>query len=64
MAPARRTGTPKFGPVEVTRTAEPSGDWTPEQARELLDQGYSVDRVAELTGYDRRWVAAQTGRRG
>ncbi len=36
-----------------------SGEWTTEQAVDLLEQGYGVDRVAELTGFGRRWVAAQ-----
>ncbi len=40
-----------------------SGEWTTEQAVDLLEQGYGVDRVAQLTGFDRRWVAAQRRRR-
>jgi len=48
-----------FGEVQVRSAAVPQGEWTPEQAQALLGQGYSVDRVAALTGYDRRWLAAQ-----
>lgn len=55
---ARRQGTPKFSPVVVTRVTG-VGDWSSEQAVDLLGQGYSVEKVAELTGFDRRWVAAQ-----
>lgn len=48
-----------FGEVQVRSAVVPQGEWSPEQAVELLGQGYSVDRVAALTGYDRRWLAAQ-----
>jgi len=48
--------------VVVSRMAAGSGEWTAEQAVDLLEQGYGVDRVAELTGFDRRWVAAQRRR--
>ncbi len=51
-----------FGDLEVRSVVVPQGDWSPEQALGLLDQGYSVDRVASLTGYDRRWLAAQNRR--
>jgi len=53
------SGLGRFGPVVVSRMAAGSGEWTTEQAVDLLEQGYGVDRVAELTGFDRRWVAAQ-----
>ena len=52
----------KFSPVEVTQTASPRGDWTPEQAVALLEQGYPADRVAARTGYDLRWLSAQQRR--
>ncbi len=41
-----------------------SGEWTTEQAVDLLRQGYDVDRVVLMTGFDRRWVAAQHRRLG
>jgi len=49
----------RSGPVVVSRMPAGSGKWTTEQAVDLLEQGYGVDRVVELTGFDRRWVAAQ-----
>ncbi len=52
----------RFSPVEVIQTAAPRGDWTPEQAVALLEQGYPVDRVADRTGYDLRWLTAQQQR--
>ena len=48
-----------FGEVQVRSAVLPQGEWSPEQALGLLKQGYGVDRVAALTRYDRRWVAAQ-----
>lgn len=51
-----------FGGLVVRSVADPQGEWSPVQAVDLLIQGYSVDRVARLTGYDRRWLAAQPGR--
>lgn len=48
--------------VLVRNVAEPQGTWSPDQAVDLLRQGYSVDRAAAVTGYDQRWLAAQTGR--
>jgi len=53
-----------FGDVEVRSAVVPQGEWSPQQAVGLLGQGYSVDRVAVLTGYDRRWLAAQANRAG
>lgn len=35
----------------VTRVREPDRGWTLEQARDLVRQGYSVQRAAEVTGY-------------
>ncbi len=35
------------------------GEWTPARAMDLLVCGFSPDLVAELTGYDRRWMSAQ-----
>lgn len=57
----RTQQTPRFSPVQVTRLA-PQGEWTPEQAVALLEQGYTVDQVTTRTGYDRRWVTAQQRR--
>lgn len=54
-----RNGSARFGPVVVSRMVVGSGEWTAEQAVGLLEQGYGVDRVVALTGFDRRWVAAQ-----
>jgi len=59
MARAKRE---LFGDVQVRSAVVPQGEWSPEQAVGLLGQGYSLDRVVTLTGYDRRWLSAQ-GRR-
>lgn len=59
---ATRAKRERFGEVQVRSAVVPRGDWSPEQAVGLLGQGYSVDRVVALTGYDRRWVAAQDRR--
>jgi hypothetical protein len=57
-------GSARFSPVVVSRMAGGLGEWTTEQAVDLLRQGYGVDRVAKLTGFDRRWVTAQHRRLG
>jgi len=62
MAARGGGGSARFGPVVVSRMSAGSGEWTAEQAVDVLEQGYGVDRVAELTGFDRRWVAAQRRR--
>jgi len=49
----------RFSPVQVTQTVTPRGDWTPEQAVDLLEQGYPLDQVITRTGYDPRWLTAQ-----
>lgn len=54
-----RTRSPRFGPITVTTLVTTDRGWTPSQAVDLLAQGYSIDRVTDLTGYDRRWVTAQ-----
>ncbi len=61
-AVATRVKRELFSEVQVRSAVVPQGDWSPEQAVELLGQGYSVDRVAVLTGYDRRWLTAQDRR--
>lgn len=45
---------------------DPRPGWTLEQALDLLEQGYAVDRVAQLSGYARAYLAAQSphSRRG
>ena len=40
----------------------PLPGWTLEQALDLMDQGYRVERVAELSGYARAYLAAQPPR--
>jgi len=62
VAVATRTKRELFGEVEVRSAVVQRGEWSPEQPIGLLGQGYSVDRVAALTGYDRRWLAAQDRR--
>lgn len=52
----------KFSPVQVAYAAAPHGDWTPEQAVDLLEQGYPAGQVAARTGYDVRWLTAQQRR--
>jgi len=51
----------RFGPAQVTRLAG-NIDWTPEQAVDLLEQGYLAEQVAARTGYDLRWLTAQQRR--
>jgi hypothetical protein len=44
---------------EVTTTrVDPGTDWTLDQARDMLDQGYTADRIEEVTGWARRFVEA------
>lgn len=52
---------PRFSPVHLTHVTG-SSDWTPEQAVDLLDQGYPAEQVATRTGYDLRWLTAQQRR--
>ncbi len=59
---ATKTKRELFGEVQVRSAVVPQGEWSPEQSIALLGQGYSVDRVTALTGYDRRWLAAQDRR--
>lgn len=35
----------------VVRRVDPGRGWTLEQARDLVQQGYSVENVAERTGF-------------
>ncbi|OAA24938.1 hypothetical protein UG55_102745 [Frankia sp. EI5c] len=35
----------------VVRRVDPGRGWTLEQARDLVEQGYSVENVAERTGF-------------
>ncbi len=51
-------------PVAILSRSDlnPSRVWTIKQALALLAQGYSVPHVAQVTGYDRRWVAAHATR--
>jgi len=49
----------RFSAVQVTPTVTPRGDWTPEQAVDLLKRGYPLDQVITRTGYDPRWLTAQ-----
>ena len=37
-------------------------EWTPARAVDLLVCGFAPDRVAELTGYDQRWMTGLHGR--
>ncbi len=48
------------GPVATTSSSDlsPGRVWTIKQTLHLLAQGYPVVHVAQVTGYDRRWVAA------
>lgn len=62
MTVATTTNREFFGEVQVRSGVMARGEWSPEEAIGLLDQGYSVDRVVALTGYHRRWVAAQRRR--
>ncbi|RKS73982.1 hypothetical protein CLV35_2480 [Motilibacter peucedani] len=55
-------GTPAFGDVVVRQANVPKQGWTPEQAVDLLRQGYSVAHTAARTGFDERWLAAQRDR--
>lgn len=52
---------PRFSPLRLTHVTG-SGDWTPAQAVDLLDQGYPAEQVATRTGYDLRWLTAQQRR--
>lgn len=47
------------GQVGVRRFKS-SGEWTEEEARDLLRQGYSDEQVARVTGYDVTWVQVQS----
>ncbi|MDP9397840.1 MAG: hypothetical protein M3P96_08500 [Actinomycetota bacterium] len=53
----RRRRTP--APVETRSMNDPRPGWTLEQALDLLQQGYAVDRVAQLSGYAPAYLAAQ-----
>lgn len=46
----------------VRSVLETAGDWTAQQAVDLLAQGYSVERVVVVTGFDARWVRYQADR--
>ncbi len=52
----------RSGPVVVRSVLDPTGEWSAQQAVELLVQGYSVERVVAVTGFDGRWVRYQAGR--
>ena len=55
-------GTPAFGDVVVRTVNAPKGDWSEDEAVDLLRQGYSVAHTARRTGYDERWLLAQQSR--
>jgi len=52
----------RSGPVVVRSVLDPTGEWSAQQAVDLLVQGYSVERVVAVTGFDGRWVRYQAGR--
>jgi hypothetical protein len=52
----------RSGPVVVRSVLDPPGEWSAQQAVELLVQGYSIERVVAVTGFDGRWVRYQAGR--
>jgi len=52
----------RSGPVVVRSVLNAAGEWTAQQAVELLMQGYSIERVVAVTGFDSRWVRYQAGR--
>jgi len=52
----------RSGPVVVRSVLDPPGEWSAQQAMDLLVQGYSVERVVTVTGFDSRWVRYQAGR--
>jgi len=53
----------RAGPVVVRSVLDPPGQWSAQQAIELLVQGYSIERVVAVTGFDVRWVRFTAGRR-
>ena len=54
----RANGQPRrFGPVQVRRV-DPGRGWSLEDARGLLQQGYSSDHVARLTGFSTAMLLA------
>jgi hypothetical protein len=52
----------RSGPVVVRSVLDPAGQWSVQQAVDLLVQGYSVERVVAVTGFDGRWVRYQARR--
>lgn len=52
-APRRKTA-----PVEV-RQIEGHGSWTKEQAADLVNQGYTPEHVARVTGFPLALIQAQ-----
>jgi hypothetical protein len=51
------TKRPTNGPVSVRRY-DPGTGWTLEEARQLLDQGYSAEHVESRTGWPRPMLIA------
>lgn len=54
----------RSGPVVVRSVLDPPGEWSAQQAVDLLVQGYSIERVVAVTGFDVRWVRFTAGRLG
>ena len=52
----------RSGPVVVRSVLDPPGEWSAQQAVDLLVQGYSIERVVAVTGFDIRWVRFTAGR--
>lgn len=52
----------RSGPVVVRSVLDPPGQWSAQQALDLLAQGYSAERVVAVTGLDARWVRYQAER--
>lgn len=49
-------------PAQRRSVRDPPSGWSSAQAVALLAQGYSVNRVVEVTGFDRKWVRLQAAR--
>jgi hypothetical protein len=48
----------------VVRRFDPGRGWTLEQARDLVRQGYSLENVAERTGFPAQMLKIATTKRG
>jgi hypothetical protein len=58
ISAGRRKLEPIF-PVEVRSLNEPKPGWTIGKALDLLDQGYRVSHVAQVTGFIAPYLEAQ-----